>query len=468
MDHDLDKFPLLSYVLHHFDPASHAPPSPAAQQALMTRFSYLTDPQVMSALIASLPPTITQTLFVLRSLGPRPDPSAVSGARSRIAQIRQNPSLSPEEAAKEAEMYTAVVRLEDVHEGYERQLMDVEEELVRAYASAVEVLGRDEVNEEVVAVLKQAEDGVSVERVDLSGRQLKLLPEAFGKINGLVSLNLSHNDLKFIPDAISGLQKLEELDVSSNIMQSLPDSIGLLLNLRFLNVSGNKLTSLPESVAQCRSLVQLDASFNNLTSLPANIGYGLLSLERLSVQLNKLRYLPVSICEMRSLRYLDAHMNEIHGLPHAVGMLINLEVLNLSSNFSDLTELPDTISDLANLRELDLSNNQIRAIPDSFFRLEKLEKLNLEQNPLMIPPQEVAKGGAEAVREFMRRRWAEMVAEEQQRSVEEANRQQGGTGGWLSWGTSMVSNLVSGVSQAVAGHGGGAKNPRDSYLDQQL
>ncbi|KAL1216148.1 Plant intracellular Ras-group-related LRR protein 3 [Cardamine amara subsp. amara] len=406
MDHDLEIFPLLSFVLYHSDPASHAPPS-------------------------------------------------------QIAQIREDDSLSPDDAAKEVQVYATVVKLEEVHEGYEKKLRELEEELGKVYASAVESLnGGDEVNEEVVAVLKEVEDGGVVERIDLSDRQLKLLPDAIVKIVGLVSLNLSRNDLKFLPDAISGFEKLEELDLSSNYLASLPDSIGLLLNLRILNVTGNKLTSLPESITQCRSLVELDASFNNLTSLPANIGYGLLNLEKLSIQLNKIRFFPNSICEMRSLRYLDAHMNEIHGLPIAIGRLTSLEVMNLSSNFSDLTELPDTISDLSNLRELDLSNNQIRVLPDSFFRLEKLEKLNLDQNPLEFPPQEMVNESAEAVREFMRKIWEEMLEEEQVRSLVEAESHQGGATGWLSWGSSIVTNLFSG--------GGAAKNPKDSFLDKQL
>ncbi|KAF8104537.1 hypothetical protein N665_0171s0043 [Sinapis alba] len=458
MDHDLHIFPLLSYIIHHSDPASHAPPSLSIQQSLAIRYPLLTNPHVISTLIESIPTTITHTLHVFSSLAPRPDPSSLSSAR---AKIRETQSLSPEDAAKEEQIYATVVKLEEVHEGYEKQLRDLEEKLSEVYASAVDSLnGGDEVNEEVLEILKKGGDGGGI---DLSDRQLKLLPEALSKNVSLVSLNLSRNDLKLLPDTISGLEKLEELDVSSNLLESLPDSIGLLLNLRVLNVSGNKLTYLPESITQCRSLVELDASFNNLASLPANIGYGLLNLERLSIQLNKLRFFSNSICEMRSLRYLDAHMNEVHGLPIAIGRLTSIEVLNLSSNFSDLTELPDTISDLANLKELDVSNNQIRVLPDSFFRLEKLEKLNLDQNPLEFPPQETVSQGAEAVREFMRKRLEEMVEEEQVRSVIEAEKQQGGVTGWLSWGSSIVSNLLSGGTQ-----GGGANKPKDSYMDQLL
>lgn len=52
-------------------------------------------------------------------------------------------------------------------------------------------------DEEVVRVLREAlnKDKV-VERVDLSGRQLKFLPEPFGKIHGLLVLNVSHNLLE--------------------------------------------------------------------------------------------------------------------------------------------------------------------------------------------------------------------------------------------------------------------------------
>ncbi|ESQ32838.1 hypothetical protein EUTSA_v10004130mg [Eutrema salsugineum] len=474
MDHDLEKFPLLSYVLHQFNSDHHAPPSMAVQQTLAPSFPLLSDQEIISSLTKSIPTTITQTLSVLASLGSRPDPSAVSSARSKIAQVLRKESLSPEEAAKEAEIYAGVVRLEEVHDSYEKQLRSLEEELSKVYATAVESLlrSREEVNEEVVAVLKAAESGGVVERIDLSGHELKLLPEAFGKIVGLVSLNLSCNDLTFIPDAISKLKKLEELDVSSNSLESLPDSIGMLLNLKILNVTANNLTALPESIAHCRSLVELDASYNNLTSLPTNIGYGLQNLERLSIQLNKLRYFPASICEMRSLKYLDAHMNEIHGIPNSIGKLTKLEVLNMSSNFNNLLGVPDTITDLTNLRELDLGNNQIQAIPDSFYMLKKLEKLNLDQNPLEIPSKEVASQGAEAVREFMKKRWTEIMAEEKQRIGVEAERQRhGDESGWvlISW----VSNLVSDVTQTIgfgggSGGDGGDKKPGESHFYHQI
>lgn len=213
--------------------------------------------------------------------------------------------------------------------------------------------------------------------------------------------------------------------------------------------------------------MELNASYNELAYLPTNIGYELVNLQKLWISLNKLRSLPTSICEMRSLRLLDAHFNELHGLPYAIGKLINLEILDLSSNFSDLKELPPTFGDLINLMELDISNNQIHALPDSFGRLDKLSKLNLDQNPLVIPPMEIVNQGVEAVKQYMSKRWLEILLEEERKSqmIETPQEQ----AGWLSRSTSWLSNFVTGVSGTVAEYlGAGEKSYRDPCLDQQL
>lgn len=53
------------------------------------------------------------------------------------------------------------------------------------------------VDDEVIRVLNEAlYKGEVIERVDLSGRHLKFLPEPFGKIHTLVLLDLSNNHLQ--------------------------------------------------------------------------------------------------------------------------------------------------------------------------------------------------------------------------------------------------------------------------------
>ncbi|KAL9328623.1 hypothetical protein ACSQ67_003626 [Phaseolus vulgaris] len=457
MNPDLNDFPLLSHLLHHLHPHTHPPLPTHSQQSLLSHFPHLNHPQVLPSLTQRASTlNVAHTFSLLRTIGPRPDPSAVAAARAKIAD--------PHAPNDEAQVFHALVRVDDMHEECVKQLRAAEEMLVEAYAQSVKEVG-EEVNEGVVGILRKAESE-EVEKVDLSGSQLRILPEAFGKIRGLVVLNLSQNQLEAIPDSIAGLQKLVELDVSSNVLEFLPDSIGLLVNLKILNVSGNKLTALPETIALCRSLVELDASFNNIMCLPTNMGFGLVNLEKLLIHLNKIRLLPSSIGEMKSLRHLDVHFNELHGLPQSIGKLTNLEYLNLSSNFSDMTELPETLGDLVNLRELDLSNNQIRALPYTFSRLENLTKLNLDQNPIIVPPIQVVSQGVEAVKEFMAKWWLDLIEEAQQKSMTETNNQHATTG-WLAWGVSLLNN-VAGVSESVAEYFGARKAPSDPWLDQKL
>lgn len=483
------------------DPSSSS--SAAAQ--IEDDMPHLAHPKVLASMTRAIS-DVSQTRSVLKTLGPRPDHEAVDKARAKLMDIEASLAKQLEEnvlsprpsdvdrlewrahlserenecrkaAEKEKQVYKAVIQLEEMHDAYERLLKEAEERLVKIYRQAEDSAAtedfdenamEDEVvdeepNEDVIGLLHEA-SGKGVERVNLSGRRLRFLPEAFGRIRSLVVLDVSNNQLEFIPDSIAGLENLEELNTASNLLEILPDSIGLLQKLKFLNVSGNKLVALPDTICHCRSLVELDVSFNNLAYLPTNIGYELVFLQKLSIQLNKIRSLPSSVCEMKSLRSLDAHFNELHGLPSMIGKLTSLEILNLSSNFSDLTELPDTFGDLTNLKELDLSNNQIHALPDTFGRLDNLTKLNLEQNPLIIPPAEVVKEGVEAIKVFMAKRWLDILVEEERKSMLEMQEQT--QTGWLTRSTSWLKNYVTNVSEYLGSPRGGS--PKDPFLDQQL
>ncbi|KAI3845266.1 hypothetical protein MKW98_009332 [Papaver atlanticum] len=431
---------------------------------LMVDMPHLKDPEVLSAMTAAVS-DVSQTRSILKALGERPDHESVDSAKFKISEIESNllnqiqeietesklPNAADLEremrivAEKEKKIYEAVIKLDEMHESYELLLKNAEERLLKIYrlASSGERKGKGVVEEDRMDLV-------------LCDRELRYLPEEFGKIRGLVSLDLSTNQLEVIPDSIPGLEKLEDLNLSSNILESLPDSIGLLVNLKYLNVSTNKLKTLPDSIINCRSLVELEASFNQLTYLPTKIGE-LVNLQKLLVGLNKICSLPSSICEMKSLRHLDAHFNELRGLPHAIGLLTNLEILNVSSNFSDFTELPLTFGELINLKEIDVSNNQISALPDTFGRLDGLTKLDLDQNPLFMPPMEIVEQGVEAVKEFMAKRWVDILLEEEHKIMEANTEAQKG---WLTRSTSWLTEYLA----------GGEKSPKAQvhYLDQQL
>ncbi|KAJ8752001.1 hypothetical protein K2173_001027 [Erythroxylum novogranatense] len=518
MDPNPKFFPILSYVMARL-PSFGPKPSPTtvdqvfdleqppltspsgSQPSILYELPHLSDPKLLASMTRAIS-DVSQTRSVLQTLGPRPDHETVDSAKQKLAEIESALSKQLEElvlsprpaevdrlewrshladkeqqcrrvAEKEMSLYKTILQLEEMHGAYEKLLKDAENRLVEIYENSkkedtvddiAEAEEKEAVNEEVVGILQLA-SGTGLERVDLSNRRLRFLPEAFGKIHGLTVLDLSSNQLEMIPDSIAGLENLEELNLASNLLERLPDSIGLLQNLKILDVSGNKLDALPDSICHCRSLLELNVSFNRLMYLPTNIGHEMVKLQRFFVQLNKLRSLPSSIGEMRSLRQLDAHFNELNGLPLSFGNLSNLESLNLSNNFSDLTELAETFGDLTNLKELDLSNNQLHALPDTFGRLDNLIKLNLDSNPLVIPPPEVVKEGVEAVKLYMAKRWLEILVEEERKSMLEV--QEEAQPGWLTRSTSRLISYVADVSSTVTGYLS-PKTPRDPYLDQQL
>ncbi|KAD6118934.1 hypothetical protein E3N88_10205 [Mikania micrantha] len=427
MDPNPKKFPILSYVMSkipsvnrsqspEFDIEQPAPvPAHSTSDLepvfeITERMPYLNDPELIASMRAAVA-DVSRTRSILKTLGECPDHEFVDIARSRLAEIEESASnrlqevaLSDEEVVevdkrkkeveRERQSYTAVISLYEMHQSYEKMLSEAEKQLEKLYeaakkggksvafvdqGSASETPVEDGVKDELVSILQDAFTK-NFERIDLSQRRLPFLPEAFGKLRTLVSLNLATNQLEVIPDSIAGLENLEELYVSSNLLESLPDSIGFLLKLKILDVSSNKLTSLPDSICHC----------------------------------------------------------------------------------SDLTSLPLTIGDLTNLKELDISNNQIQELPATFGRLENLEKLNLEENPLADPPKEVVNDGVEAVKEFMARRWLDLLLEEEERSkcVENEPTQ----GGWLTRSTSWLTS----VAGTVGGYLGGGGNTTDPYLNQQL
>ncbi|KAL0385134.1 UNVERIFIED_CONTAM: Plant intracellular Ras-group-related LRR protein 9 [Sesamum radiatum] len=496
MDPNPTNFPILSYVMAklphitrtfstsapEFDienPPEPEPKPPEPYFELSEKMPHLKNPELISAMRRAVK-DVAQTRSILQTLGTRPDHETVDTARFKLAEYDQSKPVS-EELVTEYKNYKAVIALDEMHEAYERMVSAAEKRLERFYEAALagvdlaeaekevnQVKDQEEVNEEVVGILKAAELGKGIPRVDLSGRRLRILPEQFGRMKSLIVLNLSHNQLEAIPDSIAGLENLEEFNLSANLLESLPDSIGLLLKLKILDVSRNKLAALPDSISHCRSLEELDAGFNKLTYLPTIMGFELVNLKKLSVHLNRIRYLPTSIGELKSLRLLDIHFNELHGLPPSIRGLTSLEILNLSSNFNDLTELPDTISELINLKELDLSNNQIHALPDNFGRLVNLTKLKLDENPLEIPPKEVVAAGVDAVRTYMIKRWDAILMEEEEKRKKEAEEQEEDDT-LLARGTSWLNSMVSVVSGTVSGYlGGFGRSDADRHLNQEF
>jgi hypothetical protein len=234
MDPAPQAHPILSYVLSRlptlakarpaggggdFDieqPPVHTPsprtPSTAGEFELVERMPGLRHPSVLRAMTRAVA-DVSAARSALQVLGPRPDHELVDSSRAIVAATDAEAGGSRRVPEGDLEACRAVVRLEETHDAYEALLQEAEGRLEAVYRSAMEGKdleepdGRDEsaaaaagddaaVQEEVIAVLRQAEEGKPVESVRLVDRQLRHLPEAFGRIQGLRVLDVSRNQLE--------------------------------------------------------------------------------------------------------------------------------------------------------------------------------------------------------------------------------------------------------------------------------
>lgn len=123
-------------------------------------------------------------------------------------------------------------------------------------------------------------------KLDLSGQQLKKVPDYIFRLTNLEELNISNNQITGALQAeIGNLKSLKVLDANNNLMTSIPAEIGQLPNLQVFNISHNLLAGIPKEIGQAQSLQTLDLSNNQLTGLPFEMGI-LKNLQTLNISGN--------------------------------------------------------------------------------------------------------------------------------------------------------------------------------------
>lgn len=183
------------------------------------------------------------------------------------------------------------------------------------------------------------------------------------RLKGLDLSNWDASDqerLDHIPVEVFGLIQLERLNLDGNALTIIPDGIDRLQNLIFLDLKRNRLTALPNGIGRLKNLVRLDLSFNELESLPETIGH-LSNLTILNLNFNQITSLPETIGDLSNLINLHLASNKLTTLPEVIGHLRSLIVFDLSDNH--LNALPESISHLTLLSHFDVSGNPIKTPP---------------------------------------------------------------------------------------------------------
>lgn len=169
-------------------------------------------------------------------------------------------------------------------------------------------------------------------RLDLSCNLTEVPPEVFELADTLEILNLSGNQLRDLPDELSRLTKLRILFCSQNDFEHLPEVVGTLPSLQMLGFKSNRIGTVREA------------------SMPP-------SLRWLILTDNRIEKLPSSIENCLPLQKLMLAGNRLASLPEEMAACVNLELIRLSANRFEA--LPDWLFHLPKLSWLAYSGNPV-------------------------------------------------------------------------------------------------------------
>ncbi|ESN93976.1 hypothetical protein HELRODRAFT_186045 [Helobdella robusta] len=170
----------------------------------------------------------------------------------------------------------------------------------------------------------------TVTRLVIRSRQEYLISTNFP--HTLEDLCASSINLRQVDNRISSLRHLRTLDLSGNQIRTLPDAWDNLNQLADLNFSDNGISSLPSSLFnKCCGLTSLNFNHNNIEHIPAEI-WNLSRLVTLKLSRNSIKDLPVGISRARQLRVLDLSHNLILVFPADMTRMAKLDTIDLSVN----------------------------------------------------------------------------------------------------------------------------------------
>uniref|UniRef100_A0A7N0VE79 Protein kinase domain-containing protein n=1 Tax=Kalanchoe fedtschenkoi TaxID=63787 RepID=A0A7N0VE79_KALFE len=212
------------------------------------------------------------------------------------------------------------------------------------------------------------------------------IPSWFGyRLSALQVLDLCSSSVSgSIPESLGNMMSLSVLKLSDNaISGTIPATLGQLSSLAVLDLSSNLLTGLvPPELYFLRNLVSLDLSTNRLNGMISS-GMGNFSeIKYLNLSDNGFSsVVPAELFFLFKMVELDLSSNSLSGTLPEVRHLVNLQKMNLGSNYLEGSLSKETFFSLVQLESLVLRNNRFHgALPNVLWILPKLHFLDVSGN----------------------------------------------------------------------------------------
>ena len=110
----------------------------------------------------------------------------------------------------------------------------------------------------------------TLQMLDLSGNQLRTLPDDLPRLHALRILFCSGNPFETLPAVLGRCAGLDIIGFKANAIEHVPAE-SLPAGLRWLILSDNRIAAMPETLGRCHRLQKLMLAGNRLTALPSGI-----------------------------------------------------------------------------------------------------------------------------------------------------------------------------------------------------
>lgn len=180
--------------------------------------------------------------------------------------------------------------------------------------------------------LQQLLDGKlqGIKRLDLACGLTEFPNEIFDLADSLETLNLTGNQLKTLPDDLTKLKKLKVIFCSENQFTHVPEVLGAFDHLTMVGFKSNKISHLPKE-AISKNLRWLILTDNCLREVPTNVG-DCHAMQKLMLAGNQLSALPESLVNCQRLELLRISANQFENIPPWLLELPRLAWLALAGN----------------------------------------------------------------------------------------------------------------------------------------
>lgn len=162
----------------------------------------------------------------------------------------------------------------------------------------------------------------TLELLDVSGNNLKDLPEWFTKLSNLKIAFFSNNDFQEFPAVLGRCPKLEMIGFKACKIRSIPEG-AIPVNTRWLILTDNQIATLPASIGQCARMQKLMLAGNKLGKLPRELA-SCQNLELLRISANEIEQLPEWLFTLPRLSWLAFSGNPCNPAPTVANRLLEI------------------------------------------------------------------------------------------------------------------------------------------------